>query len=234
MNIDPRTLKELLQLQLLNRMDLLSSTSNSNTNNDNDSNFSGLLNDILSQNNVGNRAEVSSLQAMADNTALKPMSFSPLFTAASSYSQNEKVKASAKVVELDPLIQEASRRHGVQSSLVKAVIDAESSFDSKAVSGAGAKGLMQLMDETGKGLGVNDPFDPVQNIQGGTKYLSNLIRKYNGNEGVALAAYNAGSGRVDRLGIRDDNDLHEKLDQLPKETQKYVSKVMNLQRKYEG
>jgi soluble lytic murein transglycosylase-like protein len=226
MNIDPRTLKELLQLQLMNRVDLLASSTNAT--NTSDSDFSGLLNDMLSQNVSGN---LGSLQTAAGKTALKPMSVSPLFASASSYAQNEKA---AGAVGLEPLIQEASRRHGVESSLVKAVIDAESSFNSKAVSGAGAKGLMQLMDATGKGLGVTDPFDPEQNIQGGTKYLSNLIRKYDGNQGVALAAYNAGSGRVDRLGITNDKDLVEKLDQLPKETQQYVTKVLNLQRTYEG
>jgi soluble lytic murein transglycosylase-like protein len=230
MNIDPRTMKELLRLQLLNRVDLLSTGDASSSKDDGD--FSELLNDVLSQNSQVNKQGMDSLQAAAGKTALKPMSISPLFASASSYTLSE--KASAKAVDLDPLIQEASRRHGVQSSLVKAVIDAESSFNSHAVSGAGAKGLMQLMDDTGKGLGVTDPFDPAQNIQGGTKYLSNLIRKYNGNEGVALAAYNAGSGRVDRLGIANDKDLSEKLDQLPKETQKYVSKVLNLQLAYEG
>ncbi|SDC73008.1 Transglycosylase SLT domain-containing protein [Paenibacillus sp. UNCCL117] len=136
---------------------------------------------------------------------------------------------SSKPTEYEELIQQASEAYGVQSSLVKAVIEAESSFNPKAVSSAGAKGLMQLMDATGAGLGVTDPFDPAQNIAGGTQYLSNLLVRYNGNQSVALAAYNAGSGRVDRLGIRTDQDLASKLRLLPEETQKYVARVLDLQ-----
>jgi soluble lytic murein transglycosylase-like protein len=116
--------------------------------------------------------------------------------------------------------------------LVKAVIHSESSFNPYAVSSSGAKGLMQLMDGTGEGMGVTDPFDPAQNIEGGTRYLAGLLRKYNGNEGVALAAYNAGPGRVDRLGIRTDADLKEKLHLLPLETRQYVDKVLSRKQQY--
>ena len=161
-----------------------------------------------------------------NSISLKPLSFNPGFASVSGV-------ATGKASGYDQLIHDASRRHGVESSLVKAVIDAESSFDTRAVSRAGAKGLMQLMDSTGKSLGVSDPFDPAQNIQGGTQYLSNLLQKYNGNRGVALAAYNAGPGRIDRLGITNDQQLMANMHLLPNETQNYVNKVMKLQRNYE-
>ncbi|NOU95439.1 transglycosylase SLT domain-containing protein [Paenibacillus sp. LMG 31456] len=234
MNIDPRTIKELLQLQMLNKMDAIMGGSLAGSE-ANKSDFSELFNNILGQATGGKSTLDGSLQQSAGKTSLKPLSMNAAFGFSSpnrvdSLSINS-MKASS---ELDPLIQDASRRNGVQPSLVKAVINAESSFNSRAVSKAGAKGLMQLMDETGQGLGVTNPFDPTQNVHGGTKYLSNLLRKYNGNEGVALAAYNAGSGRMARLGITNDIELKEKLHLLPKETQNYVSKVMKLQREYEA
>jgi soluble lytic murein transglycosylase-like protein len=233
-NIDPRMLKELLRMQLLNKMGTLSDKESSSSVEE-DSEFSELLNDIITQ--AGGSSILSNsagtLPATASRTSFKPAGDNPLFAAIGSSSTKNSGR-SLQAAELDPLIQDASRRNNVQPSLVRAVIDAESSYNSQAVSHAGAKGLMQLMDATGKSVGVNDPFDPSQNIQGGTKYLSNLLKKYDGNQGVALAAYNAGSGRIDRLGITDDHDLAAKLDQLPQETQKYVTKVLNLQRTYEG
>src|SRR5690606_10227952 len=134
--------------------------------------------------------------------------------------------ASSYPSDYDTLIEQASAKYGVDESLIRAVIQTESGFNQDAVSSAGAKGLMQLMDGTARGLGVSNSFDPAQNINGGTKYLSLLLQKYNGNEQVALAAYNAGPGRVDRAGIRTNEELIEKLEALPEETQRYVAKVL--------
>jgi len=133
----------------------------------------------------------------------------------------------------DRIIAEATMRYGVEPSLVKAVIHAESAYDPLAVSRAGAKGLMQLMDATAEWLGVTDPFDPRQNIFGGTRFLAQLLERYEGNEAVALAAYNAGPGRIDRLGITSDEELEMRLHELPRETQNYVRKVLELKRAYE-
>jgi soluble lytic murein transglycosylase-like protein len=85
---------------------------------------------------------------------------------------------------------------------------------------------MQLMDGTARSLGVYNSFDPAQNIEGGTRYLASLLDKYNGNEAVALAAYNAGPGRVDRLAISTNDQFRELAASLPVETQRYVAKVL--------
>jgi soluble lytic murein transglycosylase-like protein len=96
----------------------------------------------------------------------------------------------------DPAIKRASRQHGVSAALVKAVIAAESGFDPLAQSRRGAQGLMQLMPETAQQLGVDDVYDPWQNIDGGTRYLCEMIDRFPGELELALAAYNAGPEAV--------------------------------------
>jgi len=134
----------------------------------------------------------------------------------------------------DELISSAASRYGIDPALIKAVVQTESGFDPNAVSSAGAKGLMQLMDDTARGLGVNDSFDPVQNIDGGTRFLSYLLRKYDGNLAPALAAYNAGPGRVDRLGLTTDEQVGNRIDELPEETQRYIRKVLTAVQHWNG
>lgn len=116
----------------------------------------------------------------------------------------------------DPIINDAARRHGVSPNLVRSIILAESAAKERAVSKANAKGLMQLMDATAKDMGVNNSFDPKQNIEGGTKYISKMLQKYGGNVKHALAAYNAGPANVD------------KYNGIPpfQETQNYVPRVL--------
>jgi len=98
--------------------------------------------------------------------------------------------------DYDNIITRAAGKYNLDIALIKAVIKAESNFNHKAVSPAGAKGLMQLMPQTASALNVDDVFHPGDNIEGGARYLSYLLRLYRGNKELALAAYNAGEGAV--------------------------------------
>lgn len=123
----------------------------------------------------------------------------------------------------DEIIQRASVKHGVDFHLIKSVILAESMFDTKAVSSAGARGLMQLMPDTAKELGVSDSFDPEQNIMGGAKYLKFLLKKFKSTKN-ALAGYNAGPAAVVYYNGIPPFD----------ETTAYVEKVSNFYKTYTG
>jgi soluble lytic murein transglycosylase-like protein len=125
---------------------------------------------------------------------------------------------------LRPMIEKAALDNGVETSLLDALVQTESNFNPAAVSRKRAVGLTQLMPDTARGLGVTDPFDPSQNLQGGAKYLSQMIKRFDGDLTKAVAAYNAGPGAVSRHGG------------IPpyKETQNYVDRVMTLYRAKKG
>lgn len=137
---------------------------------------------------------------------------------------NSSTKYSAKKTDYDGIISEKASKYGVSEKLIKAVIQAESGFNPNAASGAGAQGLMQLMPATAAGLGVTDPFDPEQNIDGGVRYLKGQLDRFGGDVKLALAAYNCGPYRVLNLKLNDLNDPSQ-LAKLPAETQNYVRKI---------
>ena len=117
----------------------------------------------------------------------------------------------------EKLVREAAERHHMDPALVRAVIETESGWNATAKSSKGALGLMQLIPTTAVRFGVNDAFSPQQNVDAGVRYLKTLLERYNGNLDLALAAYNAGEGAVDRAhGIP-----------AFRETREYVQKVQN-------
>lgn len=115
---------------------------------------------------------------------------------------------------IEDVIAHASRKYDVEPELIRAVIRAESDFDVYSTSHKGAMGLMQLMPKTARDLGVKNPYDPVENIMGGTRYLKGLLERYDGDVSIALAAYNWGPGNLERNQGR-----------LPRETRTYISRV---------
>ncbi len=124
-------------------------------------------------------------------------------------------KSLERLNRFNDLIDKASQKYGVSKNLIKSVILTESAGKEDAVSSAKAKGLMQLMDQTAKDLGVQNVWDPGDNIMGGTKYLADMLRQYNGDLNLALAGYNAGPGNV------------EKFNGVPpfEETKNYITRV---------
>ena len=124
----------------------------------------------------------------------------------------------------DRFITDAARTHGLEIPLLKAIIKVESDFNPQAVSRAGAQGLMQIMPETADLLEIKKPFDPWENIMGGTRYLKGLLKRFEGNLPLALAAYNAGPGTV------------EKYNGIPPypETEHYVEKVIKYQKLFKN
>ena len=161
----------------------------------------------MSVNNVNNNTQVVNLS----NSSVKNKKAAE--TSFDTYMQ--KTSCKTEEVSLNDIFEKAAKKYGVPVELLKAIGYTESNFRVDATSHCGAQGIMQLMPATAKSLGVTDAYDPEQNIMGGAKYISQMLKKYNGNISLALAAYNAGSGNVAKYGG------------IPpfKETQNYVVKV---------
>ena len=140
-------------------------------------------------------------------------------------SQNKVFKKDVESrTEIDSLIEKYSSKNGLDKDFVKALVKQESGFNPNATSKCGAMGLMQLMPSTAQGLGVSNAYDIEQNIAGGTKYLKSMIDRFNGDEKLALAAYNAGPNAVKKYGG------------IPpyQETQNYVKNVLSIYENMKG
>lgn len=138
------------------------------------------------------------------------------------YMRTVKETPSEYIEKYGNVIKQASRRFGIESTLIMAVIKAESDFDHKAISRKGAQGLMQLMPKTADQMDVSNPFNPEENIFGGTQYLSFLLKRFKNDKRLALAAYNAGPEKV------------ESYKGIPpyKETRIFVKRVLDYYRLY--
>ncbi len=124
--------------------------------------------------------------------------------------------------EYEDVIRKAAEQFGIDANLIKAVIKAESSFDPDAISESGAQGLMQLMPDTANDMKVDDPFDPEENIFGGTRYLSLLLQRFNQDKRLAIAAYNVGPTTVTK---------HNAVPPIP-QTRRFVERVMTFYREF--
>ena len=186
--------------------------------------FTSLLNAISQKNKtVKNESEKVSLEGIFNT-------YNNSILNAGNISNKNYVAADVSNLTVDERIENAvelySNQHGVDSNLVKAIIKVESNFDPNVVSSAGAKGLMQLMPENCKALGVEDPFNIEQNIEGGVKHIKEYIDRYDGDIEMALMAYNGGPTRMMNRGVTSIDDIYK----MPKETQNYVPKVMSYYR----
>jgi hypothetical protein len=156
-------------------------------------------------------SSMSQVAAKASQKALNPSQVEADKDLSPEY-QRLKGESGAKI---EAIIQKVAGALGLDPALIKAVVKTESNFNQTAVSKAGAKGLMQLMPKTAKEMGVSDPFNPLENIWGGARYLKSMLDRHNGNLNQALAAYNWGPGNLDRNGSS----------RLPKETRRYIEMV---------
>lgn len=190
--------------------------------------FSIMLTSLLSAISEKNKYAKTEAEKVSLEGILSTYNSSVLSSGSTSI--NNYITADVSNLTVDERIENAvelySNQHGVDSNLVKAIIKVESNFDPNVVSSAGAKGLMQLMPENCKALGVEDPFNIEQNIEGGVKHIKEYIDRYDGDIEMALMAYNGGPTRMMNRGVTSIDDIYK----MPKETQNYVPKVMSYYR----
>lgn len=178
-------------------------------------------NDVLStQNNI---AKIGQKYVTGQNLEDIPMILNNNYVNfaknANSISYN---RSDADMQKIYNAVNDASKKYGVDSNLILAIINQESNFDPYSTSSAGAEGLMQIMPQNFDSVGITDGYDVDQNINGGTKLLKGYLDQYDGNIEMALMAYNGGPGTMQKRGVSSVNDLYK----MPQETQNYVPKVM--------
>lgn len=147
------------------------------------------------------------------------------------YGGKERVTAAIKDISssmksddarIEEAVEKASKKYGIDKELINIIIYHESRFKPDVTSSAGAMGLMQLMPGTAKAMGVENPYDIEDNVMGGTKLLKNLLDTYGNSKELALAGYSAGTGTVEKLGVKSKEDIHK----LPYESREFIQYVM--------
>lgn len=206
--MDIRSLQSLMEINALQTLGAVQSYANSNS-------TSSMFNEIM-MGLMENESMVQTLSGQSQSFLNQSLNYNwaaPVYVP-SGVNTTSPVSADG---DWSDVINEAARKFNVPAKLIQSVIQQESSYNPQAVSQAGAAGLMQLMPGTAKFLGVEDRFDPVQNVMGGAKYLRQMLDQFDDRMDLALAAYNAGPGNVKKYGG------------IPpfKETQNYVKKVLS-------
>ncbi|WP_097028054.1 lytic transglycosylase domain-containing protein [Clostridium peptidivorans] len=147
------------------------------------------------------------------------------------YGGQERVTAAIKDISssmksddarIEEAVEKASKKYGIDKELINTIIYHESRFKPNVTSSAGAMGLMQLMPGTAKAMGVENPYEIEDNVMGGTKLLKNLLDTYGNSKELALAGYSAGTGTVEKLGVKSKEDIHK----LPYESREFIQYVM--------
>lgn len=222
--------EQLLAMSMMSNGQLTSdSNSTGNTSGETNLAFELMMKNLMSSSNnsLGSlNTELGDTQVIQQNTTGKKLedivmvlnNFNRINNTNSAISN----RGGADMENIYSAVEAASKKYGVDQNLILAIIKQESNFDSRAVSSAGATGLMQLMPENFSYTGVSNPYDINENINGGTKLLKEYLDKYKGNIEMALMAYNGGPGTMQKRGVSTSNDLYK----MPEETQNYVPSVL--------
>ncbi|WP_438316320.1 lytic transglycosylase domain-containing protein [Sporosarcina sp. FA9] len=220
--MEARTIRTLMDIDAMQSLGAVKSLAKENTTSS--SIFSSILGEVLGSASVSQTSSTimdkltnpESLLYSGNQPVFHPSSLSDILANVKPSGISNNAHSSNLNSDYTAIIKQAAEKFNLPEKLISAVIKTESNFKNSVVSRSGAEGLMQLMPGTAKFLGVNDSFDPVQNITGGAKYLRQMLNQFGGDMKLALAAYNAGPGNVKKHGG------------IPpfKETKEYVQKVL--------